>query len=135
MNINAFYRKLVLPLSAVSLCSCASTKPKSKPISKAPTEGEGASHKSKIGDVEQFLYGRFVVSATSGRRVVLRQLNSGNERSEVRIMLDNPQGAVLSQGAVIERQRGEGFIVNEVNRSEDGLLNIYVRERDLGRVH
>ena len=115
----------LLPLLLVGLCNCATAKTKSKHsaiqygTTQAPTG-------------KQVLYGRFVVTAVNGNRVVLRQLDAPEERSNTRIVLAYPPGILIPQlGTVINRQYGGGFAIDQIAPSNDGQTSIYVTDMEL----
>lgn len=79
--------------------------------------------------VRDYLHGKFVVTAVSGKRAVMRQLGPDQGRSAARIVVEYPEGILIpQQGTMIDRQEGNGFEIREVTRSQDGQTNIYVRD-------
>jgi arginine/lysine/ornithine decarboxylase len=72
------------------------------------------------------------VTAVNGNRVVLRQLDAPEERSNTRIVLAYPPGILIPQlGTVINRQYGGGFAIDQIAPSNDGQTSIYVTDMEL----
>ena len=69
------------------------------------------------------------MTATNGNTVVLRQMSPDQDRSTARIIVEYPVGLLTpQQGTLIERQKGKGFEVRNVAKSQDGQTNVYVRD-------
>ena len=120
----------VLPLLALALCSCATTKSKTPQAGIQYRSPEPSSQPLDQDTREpESLYGRFVVTATNGNTVVLRQMSPDQDRSTARIIVEYPVGLLTpQQGTLIERQKGKGFEVRNVAKSQDGQTNVYVRD-------
>ena len=119
-----------LPLLALGLCSCATAKPKtSQPSSSIHYRSldQSIAPQDRPEERRESLYGKFVVTAVNGNTVVLRQIGPDQDRAYSRIIVEYPVGLLIpQQGTLIERQRGEGFEVREVAKSQDGQTSVYV---------
>ena len=114
---------------AISFSSCATSKRKNDT---AHQQGS-FSHETEDEDFTrggpEILSGRFVVTATNGTTVVYRQLDVGQARSKVRIVVDYAPGLQLPEkGTVIERQSDRGFEVVDVTKADDGNRNFFARD-------
>jgi len=119
-----------LPLLALSLCSCATAKSKNTHTGpRSPFAEQSFASSNRPSGKQEPLYGKFVVTAVNGNTVVFRQMSSQQDRSDLRIIVEYPAGLLIpQQGTVIERQKGAGFEVREVVKSQDGQTNLYVRD-------
>ena len=76
-----------------------------------------------------YLRGEFLVKASGANRAVLRQSKTDDRTPPIRVIVEYPAGAVPpAQGSAIARDDGRGFEIREVRKSEDGQINIFVRE-------
>jgi hypothetical protein len=128
MNSQLFRGIAVLPVLAICLSSCATSKGKKSSVH----HGSSVSHQAREEDSREsgeILSGRFVVTATSGTTVVYRPLDGEQERSKVRIVVNYASGLLLPEkGTVIERQRQRGFKVFNVSTAEDGNRNFFAHD-------
>lgn len=93
-------------------------------------EGRGA------GGERSYLQGNFVVTASGPNKAVLRSqgaitevLGIGGKHGNVRIIVEFPPGAHPPiVGATVSRDSRRPFQITEVKQSEDGQLNVMVRE-------
>ena len=124
----------VLPMVALGFCSCASAKSKNKQTNRRyqSPDQHTAHYTAPLNRTEatrEALHGKFVVTAVNGNTVVLRQMGSDQNQNNARIIVEYPAGLLIpQQGTVIERQEKVGFEVREVERSQDGQTNLYVRD-------
>ena len=89
-----------------------------------------------LGSERMYLQGSFVVTASGPNKAVLRSqgpitevLGIGGKRGNVRVIVEFPPGArPPSVGASVSRDSRRPFQVIDVKRSEDGQLNVIVRE-------
>jgi len=119
-----------LPLLALGLCSCATSKAKTNQVNmRYPSSGLSSVPVERTAGGRESLHGKFIVTAVNGNAVVLRQMNPDQDRSTARIIVEYPEGLLLpAQGTLIERKKGEGFEVRETAKSQDGQTNIYVHD-------
>lgn len=119
-----------LPLLALGLCSCATSKAKTNQANmRYPSSGLSSVPVERTAGGRESLHGKFIVTAVNGNTVVLRLMGPEQERSSARIIVEYPAGLLIpQQGTVIERRKGEGFEVREVAKSQDGQTNVYVRD-------
>lgn len=119
-----------LPLLALGFCSCATAKSKTGSASvRYRSPDQSAVPLDRDAGGREFLYGKFVVTAVNGNTVVLRQMGPEEVRANARIIVEYQAGLLIPpQGTLIERQKGEGFEVREVAKSQDGQINLYVRD-------
>lgn len=81
-----------------------------------------------------YLEGSFVVTASSQERAVLRSRNAvagvfGGKAANVRIIADFPAGSQPPiEGASISRDALRPFLVTGIEKTEDGQINVRVRE-------
>ncbi len=79
-----------------------------------------------------YLQGNFVVTAASQERAVLRPQSKnpfGDDGSKVRIIVDFPAGApVPAKNERISRDSSRPFLITNITRGNDGVVNVTVRE-------
>jgi hypothetical protein len=79
-----------------------------------------------------YLRGNFLVTASGDNKAVLRPQGGeagGTNAPNVRVIVDFPNGSVLpEEGATLAREAARGFQVVDVRRSQDGTVNVFVRE-------
>ena len=84
-----------------------------------------------IGSDRLYVNGRFVVTASSDGRAVLRPVNYSGAISgtSVRMVVEYPAGSsVPMEGAQVTRGTLRPFQIIDVRRGNDGQVNIYARE-------
>lgn len=83
-----------------------------------------------VGNGHYYLQGKYVVTASSDGRVVMRpQSEYGESISSVRVVVDYPAGAPLpAEGSRVSRGESRPFQIIDVRRGSDGEVNIYARE-------
>lgn len=100
----------------------------------SPTEASALADAG--GEVSERLYlrGDFVVTASGGDRAVLRAPAAPGESARngtgpARIIVEFPPSALPpAEGSTLTRDEAAGFEVRSVRRSQDGTINIYVRD-------
>jgi hypothetical protein len=78
-----------------------------------------------------YVQGRFIVTASSDGRVVLRpaNLNGGISGSSMRILVEYPGGVrIPAEGTQVARGPLRPFQIMDVRRGNDGEVNVYARE-------
>ncbi len=90
---------------------------------------------AEVASQRAYLQGNFVVTASGPNRAVLRNQGAITEslglggRSNVRVIVEFPAGTKPpGEGATFSRDARRPFQITEVRTSEDGQVNVYVRE-------
>ena len=84
-----------------------------------------------IGSERLYIDGRFIVTATSEARAVLRPVNYNGAftGATIRVVVEYPGGArIPAEGAQVARGTMRPFQVVDIRRGSDGQVNIYARE-------
>ena len=83
-----------------------------------------------VGSERYYLRGKYVVTASSDNRIVLRpQGYAGEAVQSVRVVVEFPAGSQMPvEGAAVSRGESRPFQITNVRRGNDGQLNVYARE-------
>ena len=118
-----------LPALAIGFSSCATSRQKNETAYQRSSFSHETGEEDFTRGGPEILSGRFVVTATNGTTVVYRQLDAGQARSKVRIVVAYAPGLQLPEkGTVIERQSDRGFEVVDVTKADDGNRNFFARD-------
>ncbi len=118
-----------LPALAIGFSSCATSRQKNETAYQRSSFSHETGEEDFTRGGPEILSGRFVVTATNGTTVVYRQLDAGQARSKVRIVVAYAPGLQLPEkGTVIERQSDRGFEVVDVTKAADGNRNFFARD-------
>ena len=118
-----------LPALAIGFSSCATSRQKNETAYRRSSFSHETGEEDFTRGGPEILSGRFVVTATNGTTVVYRQLDVGQARSKVRIVVEYAPGLQLPEkGTVIERQSDRGFEVVDVTKADDGNRNFFARD-------
>ena len=97
----------------------------------SPTEIGSLADRGDSGE-KLYLRGNFLVTASGDNKAVLRPQGGdtgGKPAANVRVIVDFPNGSVLpEEGSTLAREAARGFQVVDVRRSQDGTVNVFVRE-------
>lgn len=99
------------------------------PSGKSVTADQATALQGRNDGAPVYLHGKFTVTAAGSNRAVLRQTSSDDGKTQARVIVEYPAGAVPpKQGSFVAKDDGRGFEIREVRRGPDGQVNIYVRE-------
>ena len=97
----------------------------------SPTEIGSLADRGDSGE-RLYLRGNFLVTASGDNKAVLRPQGGetgAKATANVRVIVDFPSGSVLpEEGSTLAREAARGFQVVDVRRSQDGTVNVFVRE-------
>jgi serine/threonine protein kinase len=106
-------------------------KPGTQPAGRTITVGEAVLLDDKSPKEVLYLSGKFFVSAAGGNKAILRPttLDAGNTRVPVRVIAEYPDAALVpNENERVERDATRAFHILEVKKTEDGTVNLQVRE-------
>jgi hypothetical protein len=102
------------------------TQPRGRTI--APTDAASLAGSAVPGD-RLYLSGNFFVSAKGDNKAVLRPRGADAGKVPVRVIAEFPPGAsVPPENAVVERDASRAFEILEISKTEDGTVNVKVRD-------
>ena len=108
--------------------------PDKLPTGRSITIEQATTLRGLTGEGPLYLTGKFTVTATDRNRVVLRSETSDPRTPSARVVVEYPAGASIPpQGAIVTRERNNGYEIQEIRRGNDGQCNIFAREI-VGRV-
>lgn len=91
---------------------------------------------SGLGGERYYLSGEFLVTAADRNRAIMRSqstiasnvVNTSGSRN-VRVIVDYPSGmSAPREGVVVDKDGNRAFQVTDIQRSSNGVLNVYARE-------